>query len=69
MLGPAAEPERADDELAAEDFNCNLVVVIPLPVWSRIRLNGLEHAVLVAAEGGGPQAIDSLIARTTHGAV
>jgi hypothetical protein len=52
MLGPTAEPERADQELAAEDVNGNLVVVISLPVWARIRLAGLEHAVLIAAEHG-----------------
>ena len=52
MLGQGADPERSDDELAAEDVNGTLVAVIPLPTWSRIRLAGLDHAVLVAAERG-----------------
>jgi len=64
MLGPAAESERGDEELAAQEVNGELVAVIPLPVWARIRLAGLEHAVLVAAEHGGPAAVDSLIAQT-----
>jgi hypothetical protein len=44
MLGPTAEPERSDDELAAEDVNGDLVAVISLPAWARIRRAGLEHA-------------------------
>src|SRR5215475_4717128 len=64
LLGPTAEPERADEELAAEEINGNLVAVIPLPAWSRIRLDRLEHALLVAAERGGPAAVDSLIAQS-----
>jgi hypothetical protein len=63
MLGPAAAPERTYDELAAEDVNGDLVAVIPLPVWSRIRLDGLEHAILVAAEHGDAVDVNSLIAR------
>src|SRR5215469_6406228 len=47
MLGPATEPERTDEELAAEDVGGDLLAVIPFPVWSRIRTVGLEHAVLV----------------------
>jgi hypothetical protein len=67
MLGPAAEPERGDEELAVEDVNGNLVAVIPLPAWARIRSDGLEHAVLVAAERGGPVEVDSLTAQTGWG--
>jgi hypothetical protein len=64
MLGPAAGHERGDEELAAEDVNGDLVATIPLPVWSRIRLAGLEQAVLVAAECGGRVQVNSLIAQT-----
>jgi len=39
---------------------------IPLPVWSRLRVDGLELAVLVAAERGGPAGVSSLIARATQ---
>src|ERR1700745_4155846 len=41
MLGPGAQPEKTDEELAAEDVDGNLVGVISPPVWSRIRLAGL----------------------------
>lgn len=64
MLGPTAEPGRADEELASEDVNGDLIAVIPLPVWSHIRLAGLEHAVLVAAEHGGLADVNSLIRPT-----
>jgi hypothetical protein len=67
MLGPAAAPERADEELAAEDVNGELMAVISVPVWSRIRLAGLEHAVLVAAERGGLTDINSLIGQVGCG--
>jgi hypothetical protein len=53
MLGPAAEPARTDEELAAEDVGGNLVALIQLPDWLRIRGAGLEHAVLVTVEDGG----------------
>src|SRR5262249_24362561 len=66
MLGRTAEPERADDDLATEEVNGTLVAVLPVPVWSRLRLAGLEHAILAAAERGGPAAVNSLIARATH---
>ncbi len=61
MLGPAVEPERTDEELAVEDVHGDLVAVIPISVWSPIRLAGLDHAVLVAAEFGGLDAINVLI--------
>ena len=66
VLGPVAEAERTDDELAAEDVNGNLIAVISLPVWSRIRLAGLEHLVLVVAERGGLAEFDSLMTRASH---
>src|SRR5258708_13731643 len=59
-----AEPGRADEELASEDVNGDLITVIPLPIWSHIRLAGLEHAVLVAAEHGGLADVNSLIRPT-----
>ncbi len=31
ILGPATEPERADEELAAEDIDGNLLAVIHFP--------------------------------------
>jgi len=62
VLGPAAEPERTDERLAAEDVSGELIAIIPIVVWSRIRLAGLDHAVLVAAEHGGLDAINTLTA-------
>jgi hypothetical protein len=67
MLGPTPEHERADEDLAAEDVNGDLLAVIPLSLWSRIRFDALEHAVLVAAERGGPVEVNSLIARSGCG--
>ena len=67
MLGPATEPERTDEELAAEDVNGNLLAVIQFPVWSRIRTVGLEHAVLVAAEHGGVAAVNARISQAGCG--
>ena len=61
MLGPAAEPEQSDEQLAAEDVDGKLALVVPLPAWQRIRLAGVEHAVLVAAELGGVAAVDVLL--------
>src|SRR5258706_2211096 len=50
MLGLEAEPEQTDEEIAAEDVSGELVVAVPLVAWSLIRLAGLEHALLAAAE-------------------
>ncbi len=61
VLGQAAEPEQTDAELAAENINGELVTTIPLAVWSRLRLAGLDHAMLVAAEQGGLPAVSTLI--------
>jgi hypothetical protein len=38
MLGPAAAPERTDEELAGEDIHGELLIDIPITVWSIIRL-------------------------------
>jgi Replication protein len=67
MLGPATEPERTDEELAAEDVGGDLLAVIQFPVWSRIRTVGLEHAVLVAAEVGGVGAVNARISQAGCG--
>jgi hypothetical protein len=61
MTGPATEPERTDEDLAAENVGGNLLAVIQFPVWSRIRSAGFEHALLVAAENVGPIAVNALI--------
>jgi len=58
---PVTEPERSDEELAAEECDGDLLAVIQFPVWSPIRAAGLEHAVLVAAEDGGLAAVNALI--------
>jgi hypothetical protein len=64
MLGAEAGPDRTDEELAAADVSGELVAVVPLVAWSLIRLAGLEHALLVAAERGGSAGVNSLIGRT-----
>jgi Replication protein len=69
MLGPTTEPERSDEDLAAEGVGGNLLAVIQFPAWSRIRAVGLEHAVLVAAEEGGLLAVDALVGRLCSGAL
>jgi hypothetical protein len=61
IIGRAKEHERTDEELAAEETDGELVVVIPPPSWLRIRLAGLDLAVLVAAEDGSIAAINALI--------
>jgi Replication protein len=67
MLGPAAEPERTDEELAAKEVHGDLIAVVPVPVWSIIRLAGLDHAVLIAAETGGQDAVNRLIGSASCG--
>jgi hypothetical protein len=66
MAGSATEPEGSDEELAAADIGGNLIV-IQCPVWSRARTAGLEHAVLVAAEDGGLEAVNALISEAISG--
>jgi hypothetical protein len=61
ILGPATEPERSDEELAAEEVGGDLLAFIPFAVWSRVRAAGLEHAVLVAAENGRSAAINAIL--------
>jgi hypothetical protein len=65
--GSVTEPERSDEELAAADIGGNLIVVIQCPVWSRARTAGLEHAVLVAADDGGLEAVNALISEALSG--
>ena len=67
MAGSATEPERGDEELAAADIGGNLIVVIQCPVWPRAPTAGLEHAVLVAAEDGGLEAVNALISEAISG--
>ena len=62
ILGPTVEPALADEDLAAEDVNGHLAAVIPFPVWSRIRVVGLDPVVLVVAERGCAVEVDLLIA-------
>jgi hypothetical protein len=42
--------------------------VVELSVWSRIRKAGLEHSLLVAAEGGGQAAANSIVRSAWAGA-
>jgi hypothetical protein len=63
MLVPVAARDRTDEELAIDEVDGELVAMIPIGVWSCVRLAGLEHAVLVAAENGGLDAISALLSR------
>lgn len=54
ILGLPAEEERTDEQCAAEDVKGELLVAIQFAAWSRLRLAGLDLAVLAAAEYGGP---------------
>jgi hypothetical protein len=65
VLGDA-EPERADNELATDDVGGHVMAVVPIPVWFRIRLSGLDHAVLVAAEHGGANSFNGLLGLVHH---
>lgn len=67
MLGPDSERERSDHELAADCANGERVAVFPLVAWYRIRLGGLDHAVLAAAESGGPDAAKELVEKLGWG--
>jgi hypothetical protein len=67
MPDPVAGPERTDEELAAEDVGGEVLAVIPFPVWSRIGTEGLEHALLVAAENGGLAAVGALLGQAGCG--
>jgi Replication protein len=60
MLG-TRDDERTDEELAADDVGGEVLASIQAPVWSRIRGSGLEHVLLVAAERGGPVAVEELL--------
>jgi hypothetical protein len=60
-IGPMAEIEHSDEELAAEDVGGDLLAVIDFPAWSRIRTVTLEHALLVAAERGGLRALNVVL--------
>jgi hypothetical protein len=66
MLGAPEEPERTDQQMAAEDVAGELIAVIQLPVWSWTRAAGMDHALLVAAEHGGEAAINALLPTTNH---
>jgi len=61
MLGPMSASDQTDEDLAVQDVAGQLVTVIELPVWSRIRTAGIEHVVLVVAECGGQAAVDVLL--------
>jgi hypothetical protein len=50
IFGSDALADRTDGELAAENVDGDLQGVIPIAVWSRIRIAGLDHGVLVAAD-------------------
>jgi hypothetical protein len=61
ILGPSADPDKTDAQLAAEDINGELVGIIPLAAWSALRVAGLDHILLVAAEQAGLDAVRMLI--------
>jgi hypothetical protein len=66
MLGPTAPGGKTDEELAVEDVDGALVAAIPLALWARIRLAGLDHAVLIASENGSFDGVDTFIELSAH---
>jgi hypothetical protein len=61
VLGSSAEPQPTDKDLAAENTDGHLTVSIVCGLWTRIRLAGLDHAILVASEIGGKAAATAII--------
>ena len=61
VLAPAAAHQHTDEEMASLDVGGELLAVIQLSTWSRMRTAGLELALLVSAEHGGRDAIDGLV--------
>jgi hypothetical protein len=57
-------PNGPTNELAADDVNGELLALIDVAAWSRLRPAGLDLAVLVAAEDGGVAAVSALIGET-----
>jgi hypothetical protein len=67
LQSSAAWREPSDNELAVSDVGGESVVLIPAPVWLRLRAARLEHVALVAAELGRLQSVDVLISRFISG--
>jgi hypothetical protein len=62
LLG--AEPERSDEEIAAEEVGGDLVLGIAPSAWCQIvRVKGLETRLLEEYERAGPAAVVALVAR------
>jgi len=59
-------PQRTDAELASEEVSGELLTAIGVEVWWRLRLAGLDLAVLVAAESGGLAAVNPLVRSLTR---
>jgi len=66
ILGSAAMPQRTDAELASEEVSGELLTAIGVEVWWRLRLAGLDLAVLVAAESGGLATVNPLVRSLTR---
>jgi hypothetical protein len=65
VFGPAAEPEKTDEELALDDVGGDLIGRCPPHVYARVRAAGLQLLVTYAAESGGLSAVNALLA--AHG--
>jgi hypothetical protein len=53
--------ERTDRQLATEDVDGDVVLIMSIKTWRHVRLAGLDHALLVAAEGNRQAAISRLL--------
>jgi hypothetical protein len=62
LLGADTSPEKTDKDLAAEATEGELVIRFAVVTWRQIRVAGLEHAVITAAEIGGLTAVTELVA-------
>lgn len=61
LLPSIAAPEKSDAELAVEDVRGALLIALSVPLWSRLRLAGLELALLATAEDRGLAGVNTLI--------
>jgi len=58
------EPEKTDEEVAAQEVGGEVIAVIPVPVWKKIvRIPGIPSSLLDAAEKSGIIGINALLAR------
>lgn len=66
---PGIETNRTDEDFAVQEIDGGLISTIPCAIWRCIRLAGLDHQVLVAAEIAGGHGVDALIQRAVRAGI